>query len=143
MKSIILSLAGCILLCANVLSQGDSECTANVEALEKQIRILAEELGDNSILEELDALKAEQMSDERITLSEKDPNPYEVSKEIRLSIPNQASEVEVVFLNSLGQKLKTVDIPERGETSIKVYMSEYLLEDYTYELVVDGQPVKS
>ena len=32
---------------------------------------------------------------------------------------------------------------DRGETLIKVYMSEYLLGEYQYKLVVDGNPIKS
>ncbi len=143
MKSIILSLSGVILLCSSLICQNSSECSANVRALEKQILRLAEELGDESILNELVAIQEEEFSDIRITLSENDPNPYEFSKEIKLSIPESAGEVEVVFSNSLGQTLKKLHIMDRGETLIKVYMSEYLLGEYQYKLVVDGNPIKS
>ena len=45
--------------------------------------------------------------------------------------------------SALGQTLKKIGIMDRGETLIKVYMSEYLLGEYQYKLVVDGNPIKS
>jgi len=57
--------------------------------------------------------------------------------------PADASDVEVVFSNSLGQQIKAIDVSDRGETSIKVFMSQNLKDSYSYLVVVDGFPVKS
>ena len=67
---------------------------------------LAEKDGDESILKELVAIQEEESSDIRIILSENDSNLYEVSEEIKLSIPESSGEPEVVFSNLLGQTLK-------------------------------------
>lgn len=143
MKTIILYLSGSIILFSNLICQNTPESTDTIKALEKQILLLAEELGDESILNELASFQEGKLTDTRITLSDKDPNPYEASNEIKLSIPEYAAEVEVVFSISLGQTIKKLEITDRGETLIKVYMSEYLLDDYQYKLVVDGSPMKS
>ncbi len=99
-------------------------------------------LGDETIINEVNAIQLER-AEARFTLSEKDPNPYEVEKEITLTVPESAKQVEVVFINSLGQQIKAMDVPERGETSIKIYMSNYLKDNFNYQLVVDGTPIES
>ncbi len=147
MKSIVLSVLGLLCLQFSLTAQDSNECTANVEALQKQIRILATELGDEEMLAELDAMQAEQLAErelkQKISICDKDPNPFEVSQEITLSIPEEAQEVEVVFSNALGQQIKVLDIDDRGETHLKIYMAEYLKDSYNYTLVVDGVPTES
>ena len=138
----MLSLTAALVLSFSAFSQTKTECTANVEALEAQIRMLAELLGDETIIAELALIQSEK-EDDRLTLSENDPNPYEVEHEIVLNIPADASDVEVVFSNSLGQQIKAIDVSDRGETSIKVFMSQNLKDSYSYLVVVDGFPVKS
>ncbi len=140
MKLTVLFIALGLGMCTFCSAQIQSECGPRIMELEEHLRFLARRLGDDSILDELDVIRdADKV--ERFTLSENDPNPYEIKQEIFLSIPESANDAEVVFSNYLGQQIKALDISgEQGEFSIMVYMSEQLLDNYNYSLIVDGVP---
>ena len=148
MKTTILTALAVAILSFTSFSQDKQECSANVEALQAQIKMLAEKLGDDEVVEQIEAAqeesiveaKLEAVERQKITLSDKHPNPYETEQDLTFSIPKDAKEVQLVFSNNLGQTIKTVSVSERGETTLKVYMSEYMLGNYAYSLVVDGSP---
>jgi len=137
MKTTMLSLAAILMLSFSNYAQSSPSCNANVEALELQIRLLAEQLGDQEILDELDALKAEDETLNKITLTEHDPEPFAISDQIDMTIPTDAENVEVVFTNRLGQQLKKISITERGNTTLTIYMSERLKDSYSYSMIMD------
>jgi hypothetical protein len=74
-------------------------------------------------------------------LFQNNPNPFSTDTEIKMSLPESARQAQLIVYNMEGKQLKNIQVPERGQASIKISGSELAAGMYLYALIVDGKVV--
>jgi hypothetical protein len=81
------------------------------------------------------------LAQEGIALYQNTPNPFNTYTTIKLSIPQNTKQAAVYFYNMNGVNIKTYNIGNRGNVSIKISASDFQPSLYVYALVIDGKVI--
>jgi hypothetical protein len=76
-----------------------------------------------------------------IILDQNTPNPFSEETFISYVIPNTVSKAQIIIFDKVGNVLRTVEIPERGEGKLHVYSEKLSSGVYSYSLVADGKTI--
>lgn len=83
------------------------------------------------------------LASKTIVLDQNQPNPFKEQTTISYFIPDNTSDVKIIFTDSKGSVLKEVSIPEKGAGKFNVYAQDLSAGVYSYTLVADGITVDS
>jgi hypothetical protein len=90
----------------------------------------------------------EQNNDEKImpnpgeaALFQNHPNPFTIDTEIEMTLPETAIQASVIVYNLEGKELKSIQVLDRGNTSIRLLGNELNAGMYLYVLLVDGKVI--
>ena len=78
-----------------------------------------------------------------IILDQNQPNPFKENTTVKYNIPANVKSAQILFYNSKGNVINTVEINTKGEGSLLVYGSDLSSGIYTYTLLVDGKVIES
>jgi hypothetical protein len=78
-----------------------------------------------------------------IILDQNQPNPFKENTTIKYNIPDNVKSAQILFYNSKGNVINTVEINTKGEGSLLVYGSDLSSGIYTYSLLVDGKVMET
>jgi trimeric autotransporter adhesin len=112
------------------------ELSALADARQKKIASLKEKISSYQ------AAKAEQ--DKRASgasLYQNNPNPFSISTEIKIALPETTSQASIVIYNLEGKQLKDLRVEDRGTTALKVSATDLKPGMYLYTLIADGKVV--
>ncbi len=87
---------------------------------------------------EINSLKVELSSLDRIVLNQNEPNPFKEKTIIKYTIPNNVKQAEIIFFDHKGSIIKSVLVETRGFGQLEVYSSNLSAGTYSYSLVADG-----
>ncbi len=76
-----------------------------------------------------------------ISLSQNEPNPYSEMTTINYFLTEEVSKAQMLFFNSNGKLIQSVELTQRGLCALNVFASDLSNGLYTYTLVVDGKIV--
>ncbi len=94
----------------------------------------------SSVLNQMDV----ELSDkDAIVLNQNVPNPFAEQTTITYNVPSSVGKAQLLFYNSAGQIIQTVDIKTRGKGKVNVFAADLSSGMYHYTLVADGQVVDS
>ncbi|CAN5467014.1 hypothetical protein BH11BAC1_BH11BAC1_13520 [soil metagenome] len=71
------------------------------------------------------------------------PNPFAENTTISYTLPTSVKQAQLIFYESSGKVLRTVDISTRGDGAIKVYAPDLSSGIYQYSLITDGKLVET
>lgn len=74
-----------------------------------------------------------------VKMDQNKPNPFSESTVIGLNIPEKAQKAVIYIHDMGGKQIKSINVEDRGNTSITVYASDLNAGMYIYSLVVDGK----
>ncbi|MES2134394.1 MAG: tail fiber domain-containing protein [Bacteroidota bacterium] len=80
---------------------------------------------------------------EAIVLKQNVPNPFAEQTTITYNVPESVGKAQIIFYNSAGQIIQTVDIKTRGKGKVNVFASDLSSGIYHYTLVADGKVIDS
>ena len=80
-----------------------------------------------------------ELSNGEIMISQNSPNPFTGQTIINYFVPENVSEARVVFYNSNGSLIKSVDLKEKGAGTITVHASDLASGTYSYSIFADGR----
>ena len=119
-----------------LLVKGMNEMSAKIETLEQQLevekqakRVKSETTGIENNVSDIDMVRMDQNK----------PNPFSESTVIGLNIPEKTQKANIFIYDMSGKQVKSINVEERGNTSITVYASDLNAGMYIYSLVVDGK----
>jgi hypothetical protein len=125
------------------LNSKDSIQDARLAALENAIAQCcsnATARNNNSTINQLDV----ELSDkDAIVLNQNVPNPFAEQTTITYNVPTSIEKAQLIFFNTNGQVIQTVDIKTRGKGKVNVFASDLSSGLYHYTLVADGKVVDS
>jgi hypothetical protein len=78
-----------------------------------------------------------------IILNQNDPNPFNESTRITFTIPQEITSAKMLFTNTAGSIINTINIEERGVSELQVFASDLSSGIYTYTLICDGKVIDS
>lgn len=78
-----------------------------------------------------------------IVLNQNVPNPFAEQTTITYNVPESVGKAQIIFYNSAGQIIQTVDVKTRGKGKINVFASDLSSGIYHYTLVADGKVIDS
>ena len=94
----------------------------------------------NSNINQLDI----ELSDkDAIVLNQNVPNPFAEQTTITYNVPASVGKAQLIFFNTNGQVIQTVDIKTRGKGKVNVFASDLSSGLYNYTLVADGKVIDS
>ena len=94
----------------------------------------------NSTINQLDI----ELSDkDAIVLNQNVPNPFAEQTTITYNVPESVGKAQLIFFNTNGQVIQTVDIKTRGKGKVNVFASDLSSGLYNYTLVADGKVIDS
>ena len=94
----------------------------------------------NSTINQLDI----ELSDKDvIVLNQNVPNPFAEQTTITYNVPASVGKAQLIFFNTNGQVIQTVDIKTRGKGKVNVFASDLSSGLYNYTLVADGKVIDS
>lgn len=94
----------------------------------------------NSTINQLDV----ELSDkDAIVLNQNVPNPFAEQTTITYNVPVSVGKAQLIFFNTNGQVIQTVDIKTRGKGKVNVFASDLSSGLYNYTLVADGKVIDS
>ena len=71
------------------------------------------------------------------------PNPFAEHTTISYTLPEEIKQVQIIFYESSGKVLRTVDISTRGNGELTVYAPDLSSGIYQYSLIADGKLVET
>jgi hypothetical protein len=74
-----------------------------------------------------------------IVLEQNVPNPFAEQTTINYSLPDNTLKAQMLFYNSSGKLIQSVELIQKGKGILNVFASDLSSGIYTYTLVVDGQ----
>jgi hypothetical protein len=77
----------------------------------------------------------------KTALFQNNPNPFSVDTEIKMTLPETASKVNLIVYNLEGKQLSDILVSERGDAKAIISASELSAGMYLYALIVDGKIV--
>ena len=78
-----------------------------------------------------------------IVLNQNVPNPFAEQTTITYNVPASVTKAQLIFFNTNGQVIQTVDIKTRGKGKVNVFASDLSSGLYNYSLVADGKVIDS
>lgn len=78
-----------------------------------------------------------------IVLDQNMPNPFAEQTTINYVLPENVVRAQMLFYNSDGKLINSMELTERGKGSLNVFANDLSNGIYTYTLVVDGKVVDS
>lgn len=78
-----------------------------------------------------------------IILENNVPNPFAEQTAISYYLPDNVQKAQMLFYNSQGRLIQSVDLKEKGKGMINVFASDLSNGVYTYTLVVDGKIIET
>ncbi len=94
----------------------------------------------NATINQLDI----ELSDkDAIVLNQNVPNPFAEQTTITYNVPSTVEKAQIIFYNSAGQIIQTVDVKTRGKGKVNVFAADLSSGLYHYTLVADGKVVDS
>ena len=88
-------------------------------------------------------LNVELSDKDAIVLNQNVPNPFAEQTTITYNVPQNVGKAQLLFYNSNGQLIQSVDIKTRGKGKVNVFASDLSSGLYHYTLVADGKVVDS
>jgi hypothetical protein len=121
----------------------DSIQDARLVALEAAIdRCCANNTTRNSNTN-INQLDVELSDKDAIVLNQNVPNPFAEQTTITYNVPASVGKAQLIFFNTNGQVIQTVDIKTRGKGKVNVFASDLSSGLYNYSLVADGKVIDS
>ncbi|MGB3949185.1 MAG: tail fiber domain-containing protein [Bacteroidia bacterium] len=74
-----------------------------------------------------------------IVLEQNVPNPFAEQTTINYTLPENMVKAQMLFYNSNGKLIQSVDLVQKGKGQLNVFASDLTNGIYTYTLVIDGQ----
>ncbi len=131
----------------NQLSNKDSIQDARLTALENAIATCctnnSAKTANNASTSVLNQMDVELSDKDAIVLNQNVPNPFAEQTTITYNVPSSVGKAQLLFYNSAGQIIQTVDIKTRGKGKVNVFAADLSSGMYHYTLVADGQVVDS
>ncbi len=84
-----------------------------------------------------------ELSDKDAILNQNVPNPFAEQTTITYNVPASVGKAQLIFFNTNGQVIQTVDIKTRGKGKVNVFASDLSSGLYNYSLVADGKVIDS
>jgi hypothetical protein len=84
-----------------------------------------------------------ELSNSAIVLDQNAPNPFSNQTDIHYYIPENAGNVEMIFMDYTGKTIKKISIQEKGEGFITVYASSLNAGLYSYSIIADGKVMET
>jgi hypothetical protein len=81
------------------------------------------------------------LEDDTVILGQNEPNPFTEQTTITFFIPESVEDAVLVFYNSAGDVMDSMNIPSRGEGSVIISASSLRKGPYSYGIMVDGKVV--
>ena len=76
-----------------------------------------------------------------VVLNQNQPNPFAEQTIITYSIPQTANNAQILFYDTNGSLINTVNITSKGNGQLNVYANDLTNGTYSYTLVIDGNIV--
>ena len=112
-----------------------------VSTLEEKLEMMSTQL--ESLLNDRVVQKDVLTATDQAWMKQNQPNPFTENTEIQYYIPENAQLAQIRYTDMNGQLIKTTDITEKGNGSIKLKSVNINSGSYIYELIVDGQRIDS
>jgi hypothetical protein len=91
----------------------------------------------------INSLDIELSDKDAIILNQNVPNPFAEQTTITYNVPVSVGRAQILFYNSAGQIIQTVDVKTRGKGKVNVFASDLSSGLYHYTLVADGVVIDS
>ncbi len=78
-----------------------------------------------------------------VILEQNVPNPFQEETTINYTLPDNTAKAQMLFYNSQGKLIQSVDLVQKGKGQLNVFASDLSNGIYTYTLVVDGKIIDS
>jgi hypothetical protein len=111
------------------------ELSATVDAQQNRIDLLVSQIGNN------DKNNLEKINGGEVTLFQNNPNPFSSDTEIKMVLPESAVKADLIVYNLQGTQLKTIQVNDRGNVSIKILAGDLGAGMYLYALIVDNKVI--
>ncbi len=125
------------------LNAKDSIQDARLTALENAIAQCCSNAAARNNNSNINQLDVELSDKDAIVLNQNVPNPFAEQTTITYNVPSSVEKAQLIFFNSNGQVIQTVDIKTRGKGKVNVFASDLSSGLYHYTLVADGKVVDS
>jgi hypothetical protein len=114
-----------------------------INALASQINACCSNTSARNTNPTTNQLDVELSDKDAIVLDQNVPNPFAEQTTITYNVPESVSKAQIIFYNSNGQIIQTVDVKTRGKGKVNVFASDLSSGLYHYTLVADGKVVDS
>ncbi len=91
----------------------------------------------------LNQMDIELSDKDAIVLDQNVPNPFAEQTTITYNVPASVGKAQIIFFNTNGQVIQTVDIKTRGKGKVNVFASDLSSGLYNYSLIADGKIIDS
>ncbi len=91
----------------------------------------------------LNSIEIELKNSRTIILDQNHPNPFHDRTTISYEVPADIISAQILFYDSKGTVLRTVEIPEKGKGEINVYAPDLAGGIYKYTLIGDGKVIET
>ena len=127
----------------NVINLKDSLQNARLLALENTINQCCSNTSARKSNSTMNQVDIELSDKDAIVLNQNVPNPFAEQTTIAYNVPESVSKAQLIFFNSNGQVIQTLDIKTRGKGRVNVFAADLSSGLYHYTLVADGKVVDS
>ncbi len=114
-----------------------------ITALSNQINTCCANTTSRNTNTTIDQLDIELSDKDAIVLNQNVPNPFAEQTTITFNVPASVVKAQLIFYNSNGQVIQTVDIKTRGKGKVNVFAADLSTGLYHYTLVADGKVADS
>jgi hypothetical protein len=98
---------------------------------------------NNTTQTTLNQVDVELSDKDAIVLDQNVPNPFAEQTTITYNVPASVGKAQLIFFNTNGQVIQTVDIKTRGKGKVNVFASDLSSGLYNYSLIADGKVIDS
>ncbi len=123
------------------LNLKDSVQDARLTALENLLNQCCSNASARNGNSNINQLDIELSDKDVIVLNQNVPNPFAEQTTITYNVPTSVEKAQLIFFNSNGQVIQTVDIKTRGKGKVNVFAADLSSGLYHYSLVADGKVV--
>ncbi len=88
-----------------------------------------------------DGQRANEFSNSKTSLFQNSPNPSSTDTEIKMELSSETRQATLIIYNMEGTQLKSIEVGERGASSVKVSAGELKPGLYLYALIADGKVI--
>ncbi|UTW61321.1 tail fiber domain-containing protein [bacterium SCSIO 12741] len=74
----------------------------------------------------------------QVELYQNAPNPFTTDTQIKMVLPENVQQAQIIIYNLEGKQLKAYDVEGNGETSVTIHGNELEAGMYIYALITDG-----